>query len=252
MIGPPPRQRCPDPPQQPPGPAGTESGGSGAAGAAVPASPAWRVVAVLAGFREPIVAILLAIAFFTAISGKPVDGVLMLIVAMSLAWDAGRRASGGGATSGGSTGGAAGADSHAGAASRRAGSQRRLVLAIALLAGGAAYAAVVGTFSRYSWPATAGIISLGTVVVLVGWHGPVTRRPVPGRLPAAGTALWGLLLVAGGIWELFALLKQQTLIRTSYAHPTISALTDPVLATAGGRSAVLAAWLLIGWYLVRR
>ena len=69
--------------------------GSGCAEAVVPARPA-RPLAVLAGFREPVVWILLAIAFFTSISGKPVDGVLMLIVAIGLAWDAGRRARDGG------------------------------------------------------------------------------------------------------------------------------------------------------------
>ena len=39
---------------------------------------------------------------------------------------------------------------------------------------------------------------------------------------------------------------------TSYAHPTISALTDPVLAAQPGRALLLGGWLLLGWYLVRR
>jgi hypothetical protein len=29
-------------------------------------------------------------------------------------------------------------------------------------------------------------------------------------------------------------------------------LTDPVLASSPGRTAVLAAWLALGWYLVER
>lgn len=53
-----------------------------------------RPFSFLAGFREPVVWVLLAIAFFTSISGKPVDGVLMLIVALGLVVDAGRRARG--------------------------------------------------------------------------------------------------------------------------------------------------------------
>ena len=57
---------------------------------------------------------------------------------------------------------------------------------IALLTGGVVFAGVVGSFSRYSWPATAGILGLGTVVVLIGWHGPVRARPDGGR--AAGLA----------------------------------------------------------------
>src|SRR6266516_1659264 len=54
--------------------------------------PAGRALAALAGLRAAVVWVLLDIAFFTAISGRPMDGVLILIVAAGLAWDAGRRA----------------------------------------------------------------------------------------------------------------------------------------------------------------
>jgi hypothetical protein len=50
----------------------------------------------LAGLREPIVVVLLLIALFTSISGKPPDGVLMLVAGVSLAWDAARRSRRGG------------------------------------------------------------------------------------------------------------------------------------------------------------
>ncbi len=254
--------------------------------------PASRVVAALAtGLREPIVAILLAIAFFTTISGKPVDGILMLIAAVSLAWDAGRRPRGqdgqarpatGAATHGGevsadseaggqaiatrpgtaaTTGTTTGTDALTGAStatgtgapagpSTAAGTG--VLVTGALVIAGAVYAGVVGSFTRYSWPATAGIVALGTVVVLIGWHGPLRHRPARDHLPALGAALWGGLFVVGCLWELTALLRQPTLTVTSHAYPTVSALTDPVLASALGRSAVLAAWLGIGWYLVRR
>jgi hypothetical protein len=218
------------------------AGGAGsgcAAEALVPARPAGPLAA-LAGFREPVVWILLAIAFFTSISGKPVDGVLMLIVAIGLAWDAGRRAR--------SAAAPAAAEEEGG--SGRARGHRRL-LVLALLAGGAAYAGVVGSFTRYSWPATAGIIGLGTVVVLIGWHGPLRRRPAR-KLPVAGTLIWCVVLVAGCLWELAALLLQPSITTDSYAHPTISTLTDPVLASSPGRAAVLAAWLALGWYLAER
>ena len=206
------------------------------------ARPAGRALAALSGLREPVVWVLLLIAFFTAISGKPVDGVLMLIVATGLAWDAGRRAL-----------------RHPGAGagpvarpSRRPGGRRRLLAVAALLAGGAAYAGVVGSFSRYSWPVTACIIVLGTIVVLIGWHGPIRARPEGGRLPVAGTLAWVAVLVAGCLWELNALLEQPSITTDSYAHPTISTLTDPVLAASPGRAVVLFAWLAFGWYLVKR
>ena len=197
-------------------------------------------MAALAGLRAPVVWVLLAIAFFTSISGKPVDGVLMLIVAAGLAWDAGRRALRHPET-----------DAATVRTDRLPPSRRRFVV-IALLAGAVAYAVVVGSFSRYSWPATAGIIGLGTVVVLIGWHGPVRARPDGGRLPVAGTLVWLAVLVAGCLWELSALLQQPSLTADSHAHPTISTLTDPLLATSPGRSVILLAWVAFGWYLVER
>jgi hypothetical protein len=235
-------------------------GGSGCAEAVVPARPARRTVSVLAGFREPVVWILLAIAFFTSISGKPVDGVLMLIVAAGLAWDAGRRAWQGRPAAVGQADGVSGEAGPAGFVAghaepgegRRVGGRRRLGVLAALLIGGAAYAGVMGSFIRYSWPVTAGIIILGTVVVLIGWHGPLRRRQVRGRLPAAGTLAWVVVLVFGCLWELAALLLQPSITTDSYAHPTISTLTDPVLATSPGRALVLAAWLALGGYLVER
>jgi len=197
-------------------------------------------VAALAGFRAPVVWILLAIAFFTSISGKPVDGVLMLIVAVGLAWDAGRRALRHSA-----------AEEAPARPAARTGGRRRFAM-IALLAAAVVYAGVVGSFSRYSWPATAGIIGLGTIVVVTGWHRPVRARPDGGRLPRAGTLAWLAALVAGCLWELYALLQQPSLTTDSYAHPTISTLTDPLLATSPGRAVVLLGWVAFGWYLVKR
>ena len=68
----------------------------------------------------------------------------------------------------------------------------------------------------------------------------------------AGTLAWAVVLVAGCLWELGALLQQPSLTTDSYAHPTVSTLTDPVLATSPGRAALLLAWLALGWYLVER
>ena len=227
-----------------------DASGAGCAEAVVsagPARPAARAIGVLAGFREPVVLVLLAIAFFTYISGKPVDGVLMVIVAAGLAWDAGRRARAGRGVS--DAGRAVDAPE---LSPGRARGRRRFLGITALLAGGAVFAGVVGSFIRYSWPATAGIIGLGTVVVLIGWHGPLRQRQVRGRRAVVGTLMWAVVLVFGCLWELAALLLQPSITTDSYAHPTISTLTDPVLATSPGRSLVLAAWLAFGWYLVER
>lgn len=129
---------------------------------------------------------------------------------------------------------------------------RRPLAVLTGLACGAVYALVVGSFSRFSWPATVPVVALGTTVVIIGWRGPRRFRPVPGPLPVAGTALWGGVFVAGCLWELASLLQQPNLETGSYAHPTISTLTDPVLATTAGRAVFLAAWLVLGWFLVER
>jgi hypothetical protein len=239
--------------------------------------------AALAAVREPIIVILFLIAFFTAISGKPLDGLLLFIVAAGLAWDAAVRYRGRvpapacavpGAEPGAAAGAAAGAEAGAGtgaaacataaASAPRAAAtlpqqrpgmapaRRGRLLVLAGLAAAAAYAAAVGSFSRYSWSATVGVIAVGAAVVALGWRGPLRRRPDPGPLPMPGAMLWAAVLVAGGLWELVSLLQQPNLATGSYAHPTISTLTDPLLASHPGRSVALAAWLALGWFLAGR
>ncbi len=203
--------------------------------------------------------ILLLIALFTAISGKPLDGVFMLVVATGLAWDAARRArsrppapAGGDPAVPAPAAQAAAAEARAAEAAAARGRPRRPLLIVTGLAVGALYAALVGSFARYSWPATAAVLGLGAIVLAVGWRESRRWRPVPGKLPMPGAMLWGGLLVAGGLWELAALLQQPSLTVASYTHPTISSLTDPLLGTHAGRSLALATWLALGWFLVER
>lgn len=226
--------------------------GGAATGQLAAAPPAGRarpstLATVLAGVREPIVLVLLLIAFFTWISGKPLDGLLMLVVAVSLAWDTARRARRGGTAESSPSPAQDGPPAVAESTPRR-----RPRLLLAWLAAGALYVVVVGSFSRYSWPVTAAVVALGAAVVVAGWRGPRRSGRAPARLPAIGLALWGLVLVAGGLWELTSLLEQPSLTASSYAHPTISTLTDPVLSSWAGRSVVLAGWLGLGWFLVER
>ena len=276
--------------------AGGDDAGTDDAAALSPGrvAPGEHVINVLYGIRQPIVAILLIIAFMATISGKPLDGLLTLIAGVSLGWDTGRRARARGKAGQAQedaahraqedqtqvTGpaavqaagpaavhaagpaatqaiGPAAAQAVGPAAAQAAGSAgtarlRRPLVILAGLACGAGYALVVGSFSRFSWPATVPVVALGTAVVVVGWRGPRRLRPVSGPLPVAGTALWGGVFVAACLWELSSLLQQPNLETGSYAHPTISTLTDPVLATMAGRAVVLAAWLGLGWFLVER
>jgi hypothetical protein len=267
---------------------GTGDGQGGAPAAGAGPAPG-HLAAALTGLREPIVVLLLIIGFMSWISGKPLDGLLIMLAGAGLAWDAGRRsrqtspavvspAEARAATASPTEASpavavpaeaspveadpaaredavltAAGAPPApiAGGPSARA-RRRRPALLAAWLAGGVLYAVVVGSFSRYSWPATVAVAGLGAAVVAIGWRGPRHTRPAPPRPPLTGLVLWSVLAVACCLWELWSLLEQPNLATSSYAHPTISTLTDPVLSTWAGRSIVLAAWLGLGWFLVER
>jgi hypothetical protein len=214
-----------------------------------------RVLVVAYGVRQPIVAVLLLISFFTVLSGKPLDGLLLVIVATALAWDAGMHAR------------QAAAKALAVPAARpgppaedqadqavwwpRPRPPRLRVVAIGSAAA-VVYALTVGSFTRYSWPATAGVVGLGASVVVVGWGGPTRQRQIPAKFTRIGAFIWGTLFVIACLWELTALLMQPNIETSSYAHPTISTLTDPLLASAPGRAVALLGWIALGAYLVER
>ncbi len=126
----------------------------------------------LAGCREPVVLVLLLIAFFSTISGKPLDGLLMLAVGVALACDASVRASRGVAAAGRLPPGDA---EGSGPDEARRRGWRRAAAWGAGLAAGAGYAIVVGSFPRFSWPATAAVLGLSVVAVLYSWPDP--RHP---------------------------------------------------------------------------
>lgn len=203
-----------------------------------------RVIIIASGVRQPIVAILVLISFFTVLSGKPLDALLLVTVAMALAWDAGmnsRQAAGSSAQESAQQG-----------AWRLRSRPPGLRLVTVGSAAAVVYALTVGSFTRYSWPATAGVVSIGASVVVVGWGGPTRQRQVPAKFARIGAFTWGTLFVGASLWELTALLTQPNIETSSYAHPTISTLTDPLLASAPGRFVALLAWIALGAYLVER
>jgi hypothetical protein len=211
--------------------------------------------AALSGLRHPLVGILLLIGLCSAISGKPLDGFLIATVAVLLAWDAARARLRGwpGYPGSDTTSTLARQDRTAPPGRGRAWWRpARLRAAAAGVAATVLYAVIVGDFSRYSWPVTIAVVGLGCLMVAIAWQGPVRSRPALTGRPLRRAWLWAVVLVAGGGWELSSLLQQPHLTTDSYAHPTISALSDPVLATHPGRAVFLAGWLLLGWFLAGR
>jgi hypothetical protein len=122
--------------------------------------------------------------------------------------------------------------------------------AAVVIGAAAVYVAVAGAMPRYSWWLTAAVVAPGVAALVLAWLGPLRARPVPPPPGRAGVACWAMVFVAGGLWELAALLMQPSLEVGSYAHPTISYLMDTALAVWPGRCLTLAAWLALGWLLL--
>jgi hypothetical protein len=110
----------------------------------------------------------------------------------------------------------------------------------------------VGSFQRYSWPATIAVCIPAAAGVIVAWWVSAGSETEPERLSRPGIAAWALVWVGVAVWELTALYLQPSLTTDSPAHPTLSYLADPVLASFPGRAVVLFGWLAFGWYLARR
>ena len=196
---------------------------------------------VRAALRDPVVDILLAAGFFDGISDNWIHGAMLWAVAAALAREAAR--------------GRRGLDSDIptailseGATSADLGRRTLLGLggAVALIV----YVWVTGGFDRYTWPATVAVVIPAGAVVVLSWREPLRARPAPGPLDGFGVLAWGAVFVAAGILELVSLLMQPSLRVSSYAHPTLSYLMDPILSSHTGRSITLLVWLGLGWFLL--
>jgi hypothetical protein len=205
-------------------------------------------VVILRALRDPVIVIFVLAGTFDLLSGdRIVDGGILLAVALALGWDAARRPAAGRAAAEVAF---PGEDSTRPAPPSR---ERPVPLRSPLVAlGGVVYAVLVAGLVRYSLPATLAVWVPAAAGVAVAWRRPAGDGPDPAPVPAAGAAAWAAVFVALALWELAALLLQPSLTTNSWAHPTISVLLDPVLATHLGRAVVLSLWLASGWWLLRR
>lgn len=203
--------------------------------------------------RRPVVPVLVAAGVMDAISGSPVGhGMMLVVVAIGLALDTVRRRSAQPAAS-------AEVEEHGGpdgvvvlAERPQPRTPAFLRLTPRLFLGGLAYAVIVGAFARYTWPVTVAVMAPGVAAIAISWRTPSLEEAESGQIERVGAVAWAAVFVALGLWELTALLLQPDLVTMSYAHPTISALMDPVLASHAGRSATLFVWLGLGWFLLER
>ncbi len=118
-----------------------------------------------------------------------------------------------------------------------------------IVATGFAYALVVGVFDRFSWPLTIAVAVPGVWAVSIAWRAGDRGSTAP-PLETVGRGAWLAVFLALAAWEVQALLLQPTLTTSSWAHPTLSTLMDPILAGHLGRSITLVAWLAVGGHLL--
>jgi hypothetical protein len=192
-----------------------------------------------AAAREPIIVGIFVLAgIFEVLSGDPVaHGAVLFAVGGLLSWDAVHRRH---------------QEPDPSPAEPSVEPLPRARVKPAVVVAGLAYAALAGTFGRYTWPSTISIVGPGAAGVAVAWRKPTHQATDPPGLDPWGTASWVAVFLALALWELAALLLQPSLTTPSSAHPTISTLMDPVLASNLGRSLTLLLWLAFGWLLMDR
>lgn len=202
--------------------------------------------------RRPVVPVLIAAGIVDTLSGGPVGhGLLLVVVALALAVDTARRRNAQPARP-------AEVEEHEGPDGVVVLTERPEPRPLAsrltprLFLGGLAYAVIVGAFARYSWPVTLAVMVPGIGAIAITWRTPSLDGGGSGPVERVGAFAWSTVFIALGLWELTALLLQPDLVTMSYAHPTLSALMDPVLASHAGRSATLFVWLGLGWFLLER
>jgi hypothetical protein len=189
--------------------------------------------------REPVVGILVLAGVADIVSNlEYVHGAALIVVGVAILLDGRRRPDATG------PGEATGANGDATPVAVLPVTGARLLVVVG-------FAFVVGSFARYSWPATLAIAVPATAGVVVGWRTPPGRHD-PGPLARAGARAWAGVFLTLALFELANLLLQPSLIQGSTAHPTLSVLTDPLLASYAGRTVFLLAWLATGWYLLER
>jgi hypothetical protein len=107
-------------------------------------------------------------------------------------------------------------------------------------------ALVAGALPSFSLAANLLVLCVGGTLFWLGMSTRVPRRPAPRRLPRQ--AAWWLLpltvLIGVELANFFS--------GSTYVHPTLSKLADPVLQRYVARSALYFGWLSAFWGMVRR
>ena len=214
-------------------------------------------VAVRRGLRDPVVLILILAGIFDGISGNPIHSILLFGAALVIVGDAPLRPRSSplgpeSAPDRSSPDGLPVLAERGQMGSAITELLRNPAVVASAVVSAVLYSVVVGKFGRYSWPATVAVVVPGATVLALMFGGPLDQGRESPRLHPVGVVAWLSVFVGLALWELTSLLLQPSLTTDSYAHPTLSVLSDPILATHPGRSLGLFLWLAFGWFLVQR
>lgn len=133
------------------------------------------------------------------------------------------------------------------AASWRSGWTRQVAL-VALWLG---YAGVASGLRAQSWPVTVAVLLPVVLAVTLAARRP-RSRPEPSRRVTRTLVVWGVLVVAGVLWEAWAFFHQPAWNVGTAAHPTFSTLAGPLLHHRLVRFGAWLVWLYTGWWFARR
>ena len=117
----------------------------------------------------------------------------------------------------------------------------------AVMGAAATYAVVMGELQSFTWESALGLALAWAVVLWVGLDRDRPRLPAAPRPSWAGIGAWAVPILGFSALEIV-----NDLLGSTYQHPTLSVLMDPVLENPVNRTAAVAVWLLTGWELLRR
>ena len=113
-----------------------------------------------------------------------------------------------------------------------------------LLAG---YAWIASGFQPFTTPSLIAIVGGGLVAMVAGPQLRLVAAPREAAPPVRGAWVWAVLAGAISAWEL-----QSFLQHPRHDHPTLSSLTNTLLASHPARAVALLAWLAAALWLARR
>lgn len=110
----------------------------------------------------------------------------------------------------------------------------------------AAVSLIGGAFASFSWEANIWVLLLGPVLVWMGMASRAGREPAIIRM-GIGAAWWSVPAAM-----LIVIEAVNFLLGSTYDHPTLSLLADPLFEGYIARSLGYFAWVSAFWGLVRR